>query len=382
MKNQFPVILVVDDTPTNLTLMTGLLQDSYQVKAATSGEKALKIAFSENKPDLILLDIMMPEIDGYEVCRQLKSNPSTKDIPIIFLTAMTEVADEEKGLKLGAVDYITKPISPSIALARISTHITMYQQQKALIENQQKLAKELNEAAEYIRSALPNELDGPIRTKWKHIPSTAVGGDTFGYHNIDEDNFAIYLLDVCGHGVGSALMSVSAINALRAQTLPKADFKKPSSVLAALNNAFLMEEHNNKFFTMWYGVFDSKSRVLKYASAAHPPALLFLQNHATENQLLELATENFPIGFLADNQFKESSINLSSASKLYIYSDGVYEIEKDSGQMVTLAEFIKEVQALTQIESMQTDAIYHKMRLLNGQNKPFEDDYSFLELLL
>ena len=135
-----PSILVVDDTPANLTLMTGLLQDDYQVRAATSGEKALKIAYSDNPPDLILLDIMMPEMDGHEVCRRLKSDEKTRDIPIIFLTAMSEAEDEEKGLKLGAVDYITKPVSPPIALARIHTHITMHRQKKALILSQQMLA--------------------------------------------------------------------------------------------------------------------------------------------------------------------------------------------------------------------------------------------------
>ena len=127
-----PSILVVDDTPANLTLMTGLLQDDYQVRAATSGEKALKIAFSDNPPDLILLDIMMPEMDGHEVCRRLKADDKTREIPVIFLTAMSEVEDEEKGLNLGAVDYITKPVSPPIALVRIRSHLALYQSLRSL----------------------------------------------------------------------------------------------------------------------------------------------------------------------------------------------------------------------------------------------------------
>ena len=192
-----PSILVVDDTPANLTLMTGLLQDDYQVRAATSGEKALKIACSDNPPDLILLDIMMLEMDGHEVCRRLKADEKTCDIPIIFLTAMSEAEDEEKGLKLGAVDYMTKPVSPPIALARIYTHITMHRQKKALILSQQMLAAEINEAADYILSALPAELNGDIVTRWKHIPSTALGGDAFGYHWVDDEHLAIYLLDLC-----------------------------------------------------------------------------------------------------------------------------------------------------------------------------------------
>jgi putative two-component system response regulator len=118
-------VMVVDDTPANLVLMNDLLQEQYTVKVASSGARALKIANGVKPPDLILLDIMMPEQDGYEVCRQLKSNPATRGIPVIFLTARTEEHDEEMGLELGAVDYITKPISPAIVLSRVKTHLTL-----------------------------------------------------------------------------------------------------------------------------------------------------------------------------------------------------------------------------------------------------------------
>ncbi|MDR6216083.1 two-component system response regulator [Paracidovorax wautersii] len=118
-------VLVVDDTPDNLTLMGSLLRDHYQVKVANSGEKALKIAQSDSPPDLILLDIMMPGLDGHEVCRQLKARASTRDIPVIFLTARSNPDDEREGLALGAVDYITKPISPPILLARVNTHLAL-----------------------------------------------------------------------------------------------------------------------------------------------------------------------------------------------------------------------------------------------------------------
>ena len=118
-----PAILVVDDTPDNLTLMSALLKDSYLVRVANNGEKALKYLQGEGKPDLILLDIMMPGLSGYEVIQQLKANPATRDIPVIFLTAMSEAQDEKKGLELGAADYITKPISPPVVLARVKTQL-------------------------------------------------------------------------------------------------------------------------------------------------------------------------------------------------------------------------------------------------------------------
>ena len=120
-----PTVLVVDDTPENLSLMGSLLKDDYKVKAATNGEKALRIARSDAPPDLILLDIMMPGMDGYEVCRQLKADALTRDIPVVFLTAKTEMEDEKYGLELGAVDYITKPISPPIVMARVKTHLNL-----------------------------------------------------------------------------------------------------------------------------------------------------------------------------------------------------------------------------------------------------------------
>ena len=120
-------VLVVDDTPDNLTLINNLLRDRYRVKLANGGERALRICATDSKPDLILLDIMMPEIDGYEVCRRLKANPATMDIPVIFLTAKVQVEDEQLGFDVGAVDYITKPVSPPILLARVKTHLALAQ---------------------------------------------------------------------------------------------------------------------------------------------------------------------------------------------------------------------------------------------------------------
>lgn len=126
------VVLVVDDVPSNIDVLSEILRPTYQVKVVTNGVMALKIAMAPQPPDLILLDIMMPEMDGYEVCRQLKANPSTRHIPVIFVSAMDEVKDEAKGFELGAVDYITKPVSPSIVKARVKTHLALFDQNRVL----------------------------------------------------------------------------------------------------------------------------------------------------------------------------------------------------------------------------------------------------------
>ena len=137
-------ILIVDDVPDNIHVLGGVLKSNYDIKVALNGENALKLAKSDPKPDMILLDIMMPEMDGYEVCRRLKSDPVTSNIPVIFVTAKNEEADEQFGLELGAVDYITKPISPAIVLARVRTHLALYDQS-------QELARQIDERTQELK---------------------------------------------------------------------------------------------------------------------------------------------------------------------------------------------------------------------------------------
>lgn len=139
-------VLIVDDTPLNISILVGLLKPFYKTVVAKDGEQALNRVFSGSVPDLILLDIMMPGIDGYEVCRQLKEDPRTKDVPVIFISAMTDALDEEKGFLLGAVDYITKPISPPIVLARVKTHLALSQQHRALSDEVKARTQELEQS--------------------------------------------------------------------------------------------------------------------------------------------------------------------------------------------------------------------------------------------
>ncbi|MBU3694842.1 MAG: response regulator, partial [Rhodocyclaceae bacterium] len=345
------------------------------------GEKALALALVAPRPDLILLDVVMPGMDGYEVCQRLKADPATADIPVIFLTARADSEDEERGLQLGAVDYITKPISPPIALSRIRSHVNLHRQKRALIESQALIAAELNEAAEYVRSLLPAPLQGAIATDWQHVPSTSLGGDAFGHHWIDPEHLAIYLLDVCGHGVGAALLSISAMNALRAQSLVGADFYSPSSVLEAANQTFPMEAHNDKFFTLWYGVYAPATRTLRYASAGHPPALLVHHGDAG-TEVRQLGTRNLAIGCMPGFPFGEASIELPPAFKLAVFSDGVYEIEVPGHGAMSLADFVALYSRIADPQLPQAQALLDTMRAQRGGDplQPFDDDYSYLEL--
>ncbi len=210
-----------------------------------------------------------------------------------------------------------------------------------LLAQQTLQEEELQRAARYVRSLLPEPLhDGPVETDWIFIPSDELGGDAFGYHWLDDDHFAMYLLDVTGHGIGAALHSVSVLNVLRAQTLPNVDFRAPSQVLAALNGAFPMKAHDNLFFTIWYGVFDRTTRRLTYASGGHLPGLLITPPDAGPG-IDELRTPAPLIGGMPGMVFPSASRFVPPGSSLYLFSDGIYEIRQDDGTILSLDWFIR-----------------------------------------
>jgi adenylate cyclase len=156
-------VLIVDDTPANIAVIAGLLKDQYNTKVATNGEKALALAGAEDKPDLILLDIVMPGLDDYEVCRRLKASPATQDIPVVFLTARTEAEDEQKGFQCGAVDYIHKPFSPPLVMARVKTQLALRRAVQQAREAQQ-------QADDLLHCLLPESAAEEIRSIGTVIP--------------------------------------------------------------------------------------------------------------------------------------------------------------------------------------------------------------------
>ena len=385
-----PKILIVDDTPENIQVLMETLKDQYAIVAATNGEKALKMAAAEPKPDLILLDIMMPDMDGYEVCRRLKADRQLRDIPIIFVTAKTEVEDETFGFELGAVDYITKPFSIPVVKARVKAHLDLKRLrdleaiQRAKLEAVLgKLNNELAEAADYAKFLLPHPItEGPIKADWRFAPSTTLGGDALGYHWVDEDSFAIYLVDVCGHGVGAALHSVSVLNVLRAENLQNTDFRSPDQVLEGLNAVFPMEHHKEMYFTIWYGVYNRGSRLLTYASGGHPPALLIEDAPGNRLEIRQLRTPNMIIGGLEGVNFECDRVSIKGPARLYVFSDGVYEITNESGvcwSFEDLTAYLGENSGAWGKSII--DDLWSHVRQIAG-TETLEDDFSVLEIMI
>lgn len=184
--------------------------------------------------------------------------------------------------------------------------------------------RDIQRAASYVKSLLPRPLsDGPIRTEWMLRPSARLGGDALGYQPIDDHTFSIYLIDVSGHGVGAAMLSVSVLNVLREQALPATDVKDPVRVLSTLNTMFQMDRHDDQYFTMWYGVYDSLDRTLTYGTAGHHPAYLVPPGRG---QTRPLKTAGPVVGALPDARFQAERAPVAAGSLLYLFSDGVFEV--------------------------------------------------------
>jgi len=254
------LILVVDDTPLNISVITGALKDTYRTKVATSGAKALAIAVADEKPDLILLDVMMPEMDGYEVCRRLKANPTVREIPVIFLTAQTDAEDETRGFQVGAVDYVHKPFSPAVMKARVHTHLALRETREKLAQQLLAIQKELETARLIQQSILPQtvpQIDG-LDIAARYIPMTSVAGDFYDFIVVDNKRVGILIADVSGHGMPAALIASMLKIALAAQS-PHAD--DPAQVLKGLNRA-LCGKFQHHYVTAAYVFVDMEKRAL------------------------------------------------------------------------------------------------------------------------
>lgn len=328
----------------------------------------------------------MPSVDGMTLAKRFRENPKTARVPLIVLSTKEEPKVKAEAFALGANDYLVKLPDRIELVARIRHHSQGYinllqrdEAYRALVDSQKALISELAEAASYVRSLLPAPLRAPpIGTAWRFIPSTQLGGDAFAYHWIDDEHFCMLLLDVCGHGVGAALLSISAINVIRTQALPSTDFRDPGATLTALNDAFLMEKHNNMYFTIWYGVYNPHNMTLSYASAGHPPALLI--NRAGENaQVLQLSTPGMVLGGMPGTKYTARIQKLSLPCELYIVSDGTFEITMPDGAMWPFADFVRLLSEPPAGDTDKLDELERRARALHGPG-PLDDDFSILEV--
>jgi PAS domain S-box-containing protein len=264
----------------------------------------------------------------------------------------------------GTVDDITE-----LKLAREKLQKML----QALEQTQNRLEGELGEAASYVRGLLPVPLVGEIESNWCYLPSSHLGGDGFGHHWLDGDTLAIYLLDVSGHGVGSALLCSSVLNVLRTQLLSATDFHDPSAVLAGLNRAFPMDRNNEKYFTIWYGVYHRPTRTLTYASGGHHAAVLV----SGPGKGAGLKTCGPVVGVVPDLTYPSAQVEIPAAAEFYLFSDGVYEIARPDGTWQSWEEFSDYLQQ----ERPALEAIVTRMRAIHGADD-FEDDFSLLKLKL
>lgn len=383
--HQFGIkVLLVDDQPIVASAVQRMLAPEADISLHYCQDpgQALKLA-DELSPTVILQDLVMPDVDGLTVLRYYRAHPRLRDVPVIMLSSREEPATKAEAFASGASDYLVKLPDRIELVARIRCHSKGYisllernETYQALLCSQQALAAELAQASAYVVSLLPPPLTvGVPRVDWRFFPSAMLGGDSFGYHWIDRQHFAMYLLDVCGHGVGAALLSVSAINVVRSMTLPGTDFRSPAAVLTALNETFQMEQHNNLYFTMWYGVFNKETRLLRYGAAGHPAALLVAETGGVR----ELASNNMIIGGIPGLPYTEDSVEIVPPSRLYIYSDGVYEVTRPDGTMWTFDGF---KQFLTSPEGSGEDApdrLFRHCREMHGSDV-LEDDFSMLRI--
>ena len=321
------LILVVDDAPANLQVVRSILKDDFMIRIATSGAKALDLVKAKPQPDLILLDVEMPEMDGYEVCGILKATPETREIPVIFLTGKTETDDETKGFEVGAVDYIHKPFSPAVVKARVHTHLVLREAREQLARQLLFINNELEMAREIQLSILPQVIPRikGLEITARYLPMSSVAGDFYDFIVADEKHVGILVADVSGHGLAAALIASMLQVALAAQCAHASD---PARVLAGLHEA-LRGKFQHHYVTAVYVFVDMEKKCMSYAGAGHPPLLLW---RASTESASELVENGLPLGLLPHATYSVGQIQVEPGDKAVLYTDGIVETESPAKQ--------------------------------------------------
>ncbi|MCX7019273.1 MAG: SpoIIE family protein phosphatase [Candidatus Sumerlaeota bacterium] len=351
-----PTILVVDDTPDNIVLLTSLLKGQFKTKVATNGAKALEIALVGPPPDLILLDIMMPEMDGFEVCRHLKEKDELKDVPVIFLSALNETVDKVKAFRAGGVDYITKPFQLEEVRARVDTHLKirrlqaeLEKQNRQLQENFEQLRR-LNKRIEseilFARSiqmslvpksfpAFPGRGDFDLFAVLE--PAREIGGDFYDYFMFDDETLCFVIGDVSGKGVPAALFMAVTRTFIRSIWREE---RNPAKTLERVNNDLCLDNDTAMFVTLFCGLINLPTGSLRYARGGHNPP--FVVRAAGDVSFIPWV--NGPlVGLFPGVIFDEQEITLARGDTLFLYTDGVSEAWDTQGQMFGEQRIIKQL---------------------------------------
>lgn len=329
-------VLVVDDAPANIQVAQSILKDEYKIRVATSGAKALELMKMEPVPDLVLLDVMMPEMDGYEVCSRLKAEEATRDIPVIFLTGKTDAEDETRGFEVGAVDYIHKPFSPAIVSARVRTHLMLRDARKELARQLFAIQHELEMAREIQLSILPRHLpkiDG-LEISARYLPMSTVAGDFYDFLVVDEKHVGMLVADVSGHGPAAALIASMLRIALAGQ-MPCAS--EPAKVLAGLNHA-LCGKLGHNFVTAAYVFLDMEKELLSYAGAGHPPLLLW--RRSAEGACVVEENGLF-LGQFPDETYAVMEMPFKAGDRSVLYTDGIPECRNPMEEEFGTSRFMR-----------------------------------------
>lgn len=330
-ENQQPTerILLVDDNPTNLQVLYQTLDGrGYHLLVAKNGQAALAVARKAD-PHLILLDIMMPDIDGYEVCRQLKADAATQEIPIIFLSALSDTEDKVKGLDLGAVDYISKPFQPDEVIARVNTHLTIDRLRREVQTQKDALENELETVAQLQLTLLPRKLPdiNNLALGVYYATSRYAGGDYYDIIQLPDNRWGFLIADAEGHSARAAVSMAMTCTLFRSLPGPSDD---PAQVLQYVNK-HLCEVIGNSFVTALFALYDPATRKVQMARGGHPPPILYRPTTG-EAKPVESKTV-FPMGIDQYDQIPVTEFELAAGDRLLFYTDGLTEQHNTNGEL-------------------------------------------------
>lgn len=339
--DQLPeTLLLVDDNPTNLQVLHQTLSGSgHRLLVAQNGERALEIA-RRTPPALMLLDIMMPGMDGYEVCRRIKADDTLTGISVIFLSALDETADKVRGFGLGAVDYVTKPFHPEEVIARVETHLKIRRLERKLSARNQaleaanrRMAQDLQAAARVQRALLPDKAPvmAGVQLAWSYQPCEELAGDVLNLFALDDQRLGLFVVDVCGHGLPAALLAVSVSQEMRIARAggphTRARLRDPAGIAERLNRLFPMSGQSRLYFTLLYGVLDKSTHELAFVSAGNQGPTLVRNDGTVE--ILDVPA--LPIGLFPDSEYQTTRIRLAPGDRFYLHTDGLSEERNKSG---------------------------------------------------